>query len=80
MNYFSTGVERGFILAKIRGFSAKPPELTVFLDSVDRGRTDRDRRSRIERPLATGGAGGGADSAGGEPSDGGLPEKSVPAF
>ena len=50
------------------------------MDSVDRGRTDRDRRSRIERPLAIGGAGGGADSAGGEPSDGGLPEKAVPVF
>ena len=50
------------------------------MDFVDRGRTDRDRRSRIERPLAIGGADGGDDSAGGEPSDGGLPEKAVPVF
>ena len=67
-------------LRKLGGFLAKEPGADRYLDSIDRGRTDRDRRSRIERTLAIGGAGGGADSAGGEPSDGGLPEKSVPVF
>ena len=66
--------------SKAQGVFYKTSRADRYLDSVDRGRTDRDRRSRIERTLAIGGAGGGADSAGGEPSDGGLPEKSVPAF